>query len=54
MKLTPERLEVEMSYRIPEPVVNSVVAGAGFAAMHNALAALLARRWRLPLQGRRG
>ena len=30
MKLAPERLEVEITYRIPEPVMNSVVAGAGF------------------------
>ena len=30
IKLAPERLEVEITYRIPEPVMNSVVAGAGF------------------------
>jgi len=30
MKLAPECLEVEVTYRIPEPIVNSVVAGAGF------------------------
>jgi DNA invertase Pin-like site-specific DNA recombinase len=30
MKLAPERLEVEWTYRIPEPIMNSVVAGAGF------------------------
>jgi len=30
MKLAPERLEVEITYRVPEPVMNSVVAGAGF------------------------
>ena len=28
--LAPERLEVEITYRVPEPVVKSVVAGAGF------------------------
>jgi hypothetical protein len=32
MKLAPERLEVEITYRIPEPVMNGVVAGARFAA----------------------
>ena len=53
MKLAPERLEVEVTYRIPEPIVNSVVAGACYVAMHNALAAVLVRRWRLPLNGRR-
>jgi hypothetical protein len=30
MKLAPERLEVEITYRVPEPVMNSVVAGARF------------------------
>ena len=30
MKLAPERFEVEVTYRIPEPVMNTVVAGAGF------------------------
>ena len=30
MKLAPERLEVEITYRVPEPVMHSVVAGAGF------------------------
>lgn len=50
----PERLEVEMTYRIPEPAMHSVVAGACYAAMHNALAAVLVMRWRLPRNGRRG
>ena len=30
MKLAPERLEVAWTYQIPEPVMHSVVAGAGF------------------------
>ena len=30
IRLAPERLEVEITYRVPEPVMNSVVAGAGF------------------------
>jgi len=30
MKLAPEHLEVEMTYQIPEPVVPSMVAGAGY------------------------
>ncbi len=30
IKLAPERLEVEWTYQIPEPVMHSVVAGAGF------------------------
>jgi hypothetical protein len=28
MKLAPERLEVEITYRLPEPVMNTKVAGA--------------------------
>jgi len=32
MKLAPERLEVEITYRIPEPIMNGMVAGAGFVA----------------------
>ena len=30
IKLAPEDLEVEIEYQIPEPVMNRVVAGAGF------------------------
>ena len=30
IKLTPERLEVEITYRVPELLVNNLVAGAGF------------------------
>jgi hypothetical protein len=32
MKLAPERLEVEITYHIPEPIMNGLVAGAGFAS----------------------
>jgi hypothetical protein len=30
MKLAPERLQVEIAYRTPDPVMDGVVAGAGF------------------------
>ena len=30
VKLAPEQQQVEMTYRIPEPIMNGVVAGAGF------------------------
>jgi len=36
------------------PVRRRLVAGAFYTAMHNALAAVLVRRWRLPRQGRQG
>jgi hypothetical protein len=34
MKLAPEQQQVEMTYRIPEPIMNGVVAGAGFRKAH--------------------
>jgi len=46
MKLAPERLEVEMTYRIPEPVMHSVVAGAGFVPdSYSEFPPLVAARW---------
>ena len=51
--LKPERLEVSISYRPPEAVGNGLAAGAYFVAIHNALGALLVRRWSLPKNGRR-
>ena len=53
MKLAPASLEVEITYQLPEPVVNCVVARASFVAMHYALGGWLSRRWRLPTKGRR-
>ena len=32
MKLAPESLEVEITYRLPEPVMNGLVAGACFVS----------------------
>ncbi len=34
VKLAPERLEVDITYRVPEPVMNSVVAGARYVPLH--------------------
>ena len=34
IKLAPESLEVEINYRLPEPVVNSVGAGTYSISMH--------------------
>jgi hypothetical protein len=46
MKLAPERLEVEWTYRIPEPIMNSVVAGAGFVPdSYSERLPLVAARW---------
>jgi len=41
MKLAPEALEVAWTYRISEPVMHSVVAGAGFAGLEKTRT----RRW---------
>jgi hypothetical protein len=41
MKLAPERQQVEMTYRIPEPTMNGVVAGAGLVALEK----MRTRRW---------
>ena len=41
MKRAPERLEVEWTYCIPEPVMHSLVAGARSAALEK----LRTRRW---------
>ena len=30
IKMAPEECEVEIAYRIPEPFMNNMVAGAGF------------------------
>ena len=49
----PESLEVSMRYRLPESVMNALVAGAYFAAIHNALGSRLVQRWSLPKNGRR-
>ena len=46
MKLAPERLEVEMTYSIPEPAMRSVVAGAGFVPdSYSEMLPLVAARW---------
>ena len=46
MKLAPERLEVEVTYRIPEPVMHSAIAGAVFVPDANSpRLPLVAARW---------
>jgi hypothetical protein len=49
MKPAPERLEVEITYRLPEPVMNGLVAGAWFVAVCTAARRLST----LPRNGRR-
>jgi hypothetical protein len=47
VKLAPERLEVEITYHIPEPIMNGVVAGTGFGADPERVPVLTAR-WLYP------
>ena len=53
MKLAPEAREVSIAYRVPEPVMNQMVAGALYDAVHNMLAPRLTRRFRLVRKGGR-
>ena len=53
MRLAPEDLEIEINYQVPEPVMNRVVAGACYAAIHHVMAEWLVRRWKLSRKGRR-
>ena len=41
MKLAPQDLEVEMTYKVPEPVMHNVVAGARYTAEKKTLARIL-------------
>ena len=51
--LTPEQLEVAITYRVPEPVANKLVAGACFKAIHDVMEARLVTSWSLPRNGGR-
>ena len=54
IKLAPERLAVEITYRAPGPsVMNNLVAGALFEAIHKVLGKSLRRLIHLPKNGRR-
>jgi len=53
IKLAPETLEIEMTYRIPEHFMNKVVAGALFVAIHKMLRPLLTFSFSLQRNGRR-
>jgi len=43
IRLTPEQLEVAITYRVPEPVVNRLVAGARFAPDSDSVPVVTAR-----------
>ncbi len=53
IRLTPEQLEVTITYQIPEPVVNKLVAGARYKAIHDTIGSVLGRTLELPRNGRR-
>ena len=52
IRMAPEDREVTITYRVPEPFVNKLVAGALYTPIHNHLGPWLFRRWELPLMGR--
>jgi len=53
IKLAPERLEVDITYKVPEPFVNNLVAGACYVIIHKTLKEALAWWWLLPRKSRR-
>ena len=52
MKLAPETRDL-ITYRVPEPVMEKVVAGALYDAVHNMLAPRLTRKFRIVRKGGR-
>ena len=53
IRLAPEQLEVSITYRVPEPVVNELVAGACYEIIQDVMGERLVARWLLPRDGRR-
>ena len=53
MKLAPERRQVVITFRVPEPIVVNVVAGTRSRAMHEKLDYWKVEVWDLPTKGRR-
>ena len=53
IKLAPDALEVEITCKIPKPVVDVDLAGAYLAVIHNLLKDVLVRRYVLKRKGRR-
>jgi hypothetical protein len=53
IRMAPEKREVEITYRVPEPVMNCVVAGARISSIHERLSAWSIERWQLPTRGKR-
>ena len=52
IKLVPDSLEVEITYKLPEPVVIHVVAGGYWVAVQNLIGVHLMRRFIPKLKGR--
>ena len=52
IKLAPEDLAVDISYRLPEPVMNGVVAGARYLQVRERIEHLFLREWTPSRKGR--
>ncbi len=52
IKLAPDRMEIEIIYRVPEQFMDKVVAGALYVAIHEMLRPQLTRTVTLPRKGR--
>ena len=52
IQLAPESLQITMTYRLPELVMNRLVAGAHFGAIHDKFRSRFQRHITLPLNGR--
>ena len=53
IKLAPERRQVGLTYRVPGPIVEKVVAGVLYGNNHDDTPSIFKRRLILPARGRR-
>lgn len=52
MRLAPGQLDVAITYRVPEPVVNELLAGARYEAIQDLASEWFLSKWELPRNGR--
>ena len=50
--MNPKDLEVTITYRVPEPVVKKLVAGACYEAIQDLVSERFLSKWELPHNGR--
>jgi len=52
IRLAPGQLDVAITYRVPEPVVNELLAGARYEAIQDLASEWFLSKWELPRKGR--